>query len=51
MFRQNPTAGYQGYQPNENISPIKAFCTPDNMSCHPVGDTLKNRDFALLIEP
>jgi len=30
MFRPNPTAGYQGYQPD-----IKAFCTPDIMSCYP----------------
>ena len=33
MFRPNPT-GYLGYQ-----SDIKAFCTPDIMSCHPVFST------------
>ena len=34
MFRPNTTVGYQGYQPN-----VKAFCTPDIMSCHPLQRT------------
>ena len=33
MFRPNPTAGYEGYQPD-----IMAFCTPDVMSCYPLGE-------------
>jgi len=36
MFRPNSTAGYQGYQPD-----IKAFCTPDIMSCHPLVRTIR----------
>jgi len=36
MFRPNPTAGYQGYQ-------------PDIMSCHPVGQGFHRRDLEKFI--
>ena len=45
MFRPNPTAGYQGYQPD-----IKAFCTPNIMSCYPLPHAARDTSHVFLFE-
>jgi len=42
MFPSNATAGYQGYQPD-----IKAFGTPDMMSCQPLAKYIFRTENAL----